>query len=97
MLFIDMNDSFDKVFIFLGVLIRENLETNRLNDIKIMADINASKYKPLCGSLAKEWTLSIIPDLTIKAPKRLKENTVMDKSTVQVLSLIHISEPTRPY
>tara|TARA_B100000524_G_C23406926_1_gene282742 strand:+ start:295 stop:459 length:165 start_codon:yes stop_codon:yes gene_type:complete len=54
MLFIDMKDSFDNVFIFLGVLIRENLETNRLNDIKIMADINASKYKPLCGSLAKE-------------------------------------------
>ena len=43
-----MNDSFDKVFIFLGVLIRENLETNRLNDIKIMADMNANKYKPLC-------------------------------------------------
>ena len=85
MLFMDIKDSLDNVFILLWFLVRENLEINRLNDIKIMADINASKYKPLCGSLAKEWTLSMIPDLTINAPNKLKENTLIDKSMVQVL------------
>ena len=85
MLFIDMNDSFESVFILLGAPIRESLEINKLNEVKIITDIKANKYKPRWGSLAKEWTLSIIPDLTINAPNRLKEKTVMDKSIVHVL------------
>ena len=34
------------------------------------------RYKPLSGSFANECTLSIMPDLTIKAPKRLNAKII---------------------
>ncbi len=48
------------------------------------ADI-PSKYKPLVGSFANEWTLSIIPDLTIKAPNKLSVNARIDKNIVHAI------------
>ena len=78
-------DSFENILILLKFLIMENLEIKRHNELNTITEINANKYSPLCGSLANEWTLSIIPDLTINAPKRLKEKTVIDSNIVHVL------------
>ena len=85
-LFIDIKDCLENVFIFPEGFIKDNLETNKLNDVAIITAMKANKYNPRWGSLAKEWTLSIIPDLTINAPNRLKEKTVIERSIVQVLS-----------
>ena len=53
----------------------DNLKINKKTDMKTINPINPRRYKPLSGSLANAWTLSIIPDLTIKAPNKLSENT----------------------
>ena len=73
-----MKDSFEKAFILPADLIIGNLITNKIMEVKIIVPINASKQRPLCGSFANECTLSIIPDLTMKAPKRLNEKTDID-------------------
>ena len=79
-MFIEIKDSFEKRFILPTVFIIENLKTNKDKEIIIIIPINANKYSPLSGSFAKEWTLSIIPDLTINAPKRLNEKTEIASS-----------------
>ena len=84
-LLIDINDSFEKRFILPIGLIIENLNIKRDKEIIKIIPININKYRPLSGSFAKEWTLSIIPDLTINAPKRLKEKTEIDNKIVQTL------------
>ena len=43
-----------------------------------------SRYSPLSGSFANECTLSMMPDLTINAPKRLKAKIKIPKNMVQV-------------
>ena len=63
----------------------DNLKINNDTEMKIISPIKAKRYKPLSGSFAKEWTLSIIPDLTMNAPKRLNEKTRIDNRIVQIL------------
>ena len=86
MLFIDINDSLEKENIFFSEANMDNLNENNIVEIIINIAVNPNKYNPLSGSLAKEWTLSIIPERTINAPKRLNENTIIDKRMVQILS-----------
>jgi len=86
MLFIEINDSLEKVLITEPELSIENLDENKVIDPIINIPINVNKYNPLSGSFAKEWTLSIIPDLTIKAPNKLKEKTIIESKMVQILS-----------
>ena len=59
--------------------------------------INPSKYSPLSGSFANEWTLSIIPERTIKAPNKINEKTKIDNNSVHTLNLFDFiySERTR--
>ena len=86
-LLIDINDSFDKEIIFLFESKRLNLNEKSNKEIITRRPINAKRYNPLSGSFANEWTLSIIPDLTIKAPNKLKENTRIDSSNVHILKI----------
>ena len=59
--------------------------------------VKANKYNPLSGSFANECTLSIIPDLTIKAPKRLKEKTIIDNKIVHILKRDDFDETFREW
>ena len=85
MLFIDKNDSLEPV--------TTNFEEFKAGSRYAKIDrarsvINPEKpkrYNPLSGSFANECTLSIIPDLTINAPKRLNAKIKMPKNMVQVL------------
>ena len=64
----------------------DNLKINKKTDMKTINPINPRRYRPLSGSFANAWTLSIIPDLTINAPNKLSENTKIDNKIVQILS-----------
>ena len=75
-------------FVLEGLII-ESLATNKDIELTIIIPIKASKYSPLSGSFANEWTLSIIPDLTINAPKRLKENTDIDNNNMITRTFFH--------
>ena len=75
-LLIEINDSFENLLILVSDCIFENLITNNTNDVIMIIVINPSKYSPLSGSFANEWTLSIIPERTIKAPNKLNEKTI---------------------
>ena len=85
MLFIDRNDSLEPV----TTNFEEFKAGSRYAKIdKARSEINPEKpkrYNPLSGSFANECTLSIIPDLTINAPKRLNAKIKMPKNIVQVL------------
>ena len=70
----------------------ENLITNNTNDVIMITVINPSKYSPLSGSFANEWTLSIIPERTIKAPNKLNEKTKIDNNSVHTLNLYDFIE-----
>ena len=61
------------------------LANTDLENVSMVIPINVNKYSPLSGSFAKEWTLSIIPDLTMNAPKRLNEKTEIASRIVQTL------------
>ena len=86
MLFIDRNDSLEPV--------TTNFEEFKAGSRYAKIDrarsvINPEKpkrYNPLSGSFANECTLSIIPDLTMNAPKRLRIKTESPKKRVQDLS-----------
>ena len=45
-LFIDIKDCLENVFIFPEGFIKDNLETNKLNDAAIITAIKANKYNP---------------------------------------------------
>ena len=64
----------------------DNLKINKKTDMKTINPINPRRYRPLSGSFANAWTLSIIPDLTINAPNKLSEKTRIDNKIVQILS-----------
>jgi hypothetical protein len=54
MLFIEINDSLEKVLITEPELSIENLDENKVIDPIINIPINVNKYNPLSGSFAKE-------------------------------------------
>ena len=45
-LFIDIKDCLENVFIFPEGFIKDNLETNKLNDVAIITAMKANKYNP---------------------------------------------------
>ena len=68
MLFIEINDCFENFLILDRDWMLDNLKINKETDMKTINPMNPRRYRPLSGSFANAWTLSIIPDLTIKAP-----------------------------
>ena len=87
-----IKNSFEKSFTLLTAKIFDKFLIKSMMGAEIKnADI-PSKYKPLVGSLANEWTLSIIPDLTIKAPNKLSVNARIDKNIVQAIRVFDLEE-----
>ena len=78
LVFKEINDSLEKDLIFVLDVKRSNFDVNNHSDEKRIIPINTSRYMPLCGSFANEWMLSIIPDLTMNAPNKLKEKTIIE-------------------
>ena len=85
-LFNEIKDSLESALIFLDDSNIFRLEANRPKDTNRITAIKASKYIPLWGSFAKECMLSIIPDLTINAPNKLKEKTIIESNNVHILN-----------
>ena len=91
-LFAPIKNSLEKSFIFLTDKIFDKFLTKSIIGPVIKnADI-PSKYKPLVGSFANEWTLSIIPDLTMKAPNKLSVNARIDKNIVHAIRFFDLEE-----
>ena len=91
-LFIEIKDSFENDVISFFEANNGNLYENRIRDEKTKIPVKLKRYNPLSGSFAKEWTLSMIPDLTINAPNRLSEKTMIDKRIVQILKSCDLEE-----
>ncbi len=92
MLFIERNDSFEPDTINLDSFNEGSLYEKIPNANNVIKPEKIKRYKPLWGSFANEWTLSIIPDLTIKAPKRLKAKIKIPKNIVQVFKTLDFEE-----
>ena len=80
-----MYDSLEYFFIGPIALIWDILKIKSDIEEIIINPINPKRYNPLSGSFAKECTLSIIPDLTINAPNKLKEKTKIANRIVHIL------------
>ena len=93
----DINDSFDKETIFLLEIRRLNLKEKSNKEVITRIPINDNRYSPLSGSLANEWTLSIIPDLTIKAPNKLREKTRIESNNVHILKIDDLEEALKEW
>ena len=91
-MFIEIKDSFENEVISFFEANKGNLYENKIKDVKTNIPVKLNKYNPLSGSFAKEWTLSIIPDLTINAQNRLSEKTIMDRRIVQILKSCDLEE-----
>ena len=96
-LFIDINDSFDKDAIFLLEISRLNLYEKSNKEVITSIPINERRYSPLSGSFANEWTLSIIPDLTMKAPNKLKEKTIIESNNVHILKIADFEDALKEW
>ena len=92
MLFIERNDSFEPDTINLDTFKEGSLYEKIPNANNVIKPEKIRRYKPLWGSFANECTLSIIPDLTINAPKRLKAKIKIPKNIVQVFKTLDFEE-----
>jgi hypothetical protein len=85
-LFIERNDSFEPVTTNFEEFNAGSRYAKIVNASNVMSPEKLKRYRPLFGSFANEWTLSMIPDLTINAPNKLKVKIKIPKNIVQVFN-----------
>ena len=91
-LFIERKDSFEPETTNFDAFKDGILYAKTPNANNVIRPEKIKRYNPLCGSFANEWTLSMIPDLTIKAPKRLRAKIKIPKNIVQVFRTLDFEE-----
>ena len=91
-MFIDKNDSLEPVTTSFEEFKAGSRYAKIDNAINVIKPEKLKRYNPLSGSFANECTLSIMPDLTINAPKRLSAKIKIPRNIVQVLRIFDLED-----
>ena len=92
MLFIDKNDSLEPETTSFEEFKTGSRYAKIDSESSVIKPEKPKRYNPLSGSFANECTLSIIPDLTINAPKRLNAKIKIPRNIVQVLRIFDLED-----